>query len=411
MSSKSKTKKQSVMSPDDLSSYNLAAKYRPITLDDFVGQEAAVGVVRGFIKQKRFPQTILLHGTTGSGKTTFGRLIARVVNCETMNACGKCSYCSHDTEDLPDVVEVNAGTHGKVENIDDVLRAAKQKPRFRRRIILIDESHLLTDKAESNLLMPTESPSKDTIFIFCTTDPQKMKDTMRNRCTQIAIRPIPEDVIVKRLTQVCKLEGHKVKDDEKAQKALKAIAAQSEGQMRSALSQLDSLLSLVADGNKFSASTVQMVASSLTDKDFDTYAVQVLAAILRNNLNNTVSFVKKANDPRKLIMKISYLIDWIIESNLGIVPYTPAIGKIWNTALAKQQKANQPIEVSTASLIKILATLQEVDFRILTTPAFSGNTALYVALADLSIDRYFLTVQGKDPDSAGPKSKKNKDKA
>lgn len=382
------------MSSSEIQSYNLAAKYRPRNLDDFVGQDQAVSAVRGWIKSKRFPQTILIHGQTGSGKTTFARLIARIVNCKTFDACGKCDYCRHTT--LPDVYEINAGTNGKVEDIDNILRAAKQAPRYRRRIILVDESHLLTDKAESNLLVPTEEPSPNTIWIFCTTDPEKMKGTMKNRCTQIAIKPIPEEQIASRLKSICISEGVKIKDKKKAMGALRTIASMSEGQMRYAISQLDALISAVGSGKEFSEESVMEISAAVLGADIDEYAVMVLVAILRNNLENVIRFVKKANDPRRLIGRVRYLIDWTIENGLGLVPYTPAIGKTWNAALAKQQKAGAEVDYSIASLVKIQSVLHEVDYKILTTPAFPGNTALYTALANLSVDNYFLQVQGRE---------------
>lgn len=391
----SKDKKSTKVSPDQISSYNLGAQYRPHNLDDFVGQDEALNVVRGWIKQKRFPQTILIHGQTGSGKTTLAKILARVVNCATMDACGKCSYCKHDDTNLPDVLEINAGTHGKVEDIDAILRAAKQSPRFRRRIILVDESHLLTDKAESNLLIPTETPHPHTMWIFCTTDPEKMKSTMKNRCTQLAIRPVPEDVIAKRLLQICKAENVVVKDKDAAKAALKVIASMSEGQMRFALSQLDALLSVVASGKKFNEDSVMEISNSVMNTDLDKIAAQCLVGLLRNNLDNVILMVMKANNPRTLITRIRYLIDWIIQYHLKLVPYVPAVGKIWQSLCNQQEKSGKPVEYNTAGLIKIQNAMLEVDYKILNTPAFPANIALYTALGNLTVDDYFLNVLGK----------------
>lgn len=397
------------ISADELDSYNLAAKYRPTNLDEFVGQEQALSTVQGWVKQKRFPQTLLVHGMTGSGKTTFARLLARIVNCRTMDACGECEYCRYE-DNLPDVLEINAGTNGKVEDIDGILRAASQQPRYRRRIILVDEAHLLTDKAESNLLVPIEKPNKYTIWILCTTDPEKMKNTIKNRCTQIAIKPLAENIIADRLKQICILEKVKIKDKKAAAKALKVIASMSEGQMRNGISQLDALLSVVSSGKPFNEQSVMEISASVMNTDIDEYACYVLVAVLRNNLENVVRFVKKANDPRRLIGRVRYLIDWIIDNNLGIVPYVPAVGKIWQNICKKQESGGKPVDYSIASLVKVQAILHDVDYKILTTPAFPGNTALYTGLANLSIDNYFLTVQGKTEPSSPPEKKPKKKK-
>lgn len=378
---------------NEIESYNLPEKYRPKSLADFIGQDTTTSIVEGWVKTKRFPQTIMIHGQTGSGKTTMARILARLVNCKTFSACGKCDYCKHEV--LPDVLEVNAGTAGKVDEVNALIQSSKQAPRYRRRVIIVDEAHLLTDKAESNLLVPTEKPSKNTIWIFCTTDPDKMKQTMRNRCTQLTIKPIDTKVLAKRLFDIARAENVKMKDVAVAKKAIMAIANMSEGQMRYGLSMLDPLISAVNGGKKFDEDTVMSVASSITDTDIELYSVYILVAILRNNLDNVVTFVKKANDPRKTISKITYLIDWIISNHLGLVPYTPSIGKTWLSICEKQKKKDAPVQYSTAALVKIMSALQEVDYRILTTPAFSGATALYTALANLSIDDYFQTVQGK----------------
>lgn len=389
--------KTSKINSSDIVSYNLAAKYRPRNIADFVGQDAAINSVNGWIKSKRFPSTILVHGMTGSGKTTFAKLLARIVNCKTYNACGKCEYCSSKGDSLPDVFEINAGTNGKVEDIESLIKVARQMPRYRRRIIIVDESHLLTDKAESNLLVPIENPSPNTIWILCTTDPDKMKQTMRNRCTQIAIKPIEESVIVERLKDICNQEKVKIKDKKAAVKALKAIASLSEGQMRYAISQLDALISAVAAGEGFDTDSVDKISSSVMDTDIDKIAISLLIAILRNNLDNVITCVKKANDARRIITRLRYLIDWVIENGLGLVPYTPAIGKMWLEALKQQAKAGKDVDYSVAALVKIQHSMLEVDYKILNTPAFPSQIALYTALANLSVDDYFLDILGKEP--------------
>lgn len=371
-------------------SYNLPEKHRPRVLDDYVGQEAVVSMVKGWIKTGRFPATIMITGLTGSGKTTMARLISRYVNCEKNSVCGKCAACkmSTDEDNLPDTIDFDAGVTRGIDDVRNLIERAKRTPRFNKQVVILDEAHCLTDQAESALLIPTEKPSKNAIWILCSTDPEKLKKTIKGRCTPLALKPIPEDKIYNRLMSIVKLEKPKVKDKELFKKCLKQIAAISEGQMRNAVGLLDSLFSLIASGSKFNEATISELISQTTDEDLNEASATTLVSVLQNDLFGIIGACKSCKEPRKLISNLRYLIDWNIESAIGRVKYTPAVGKLFLDKLAKAK-----LKISVPALLKIQATLLDVDHKILTVPAYPAGIALYTSLADLSVDDYFKKVK------------------
>jgi DNA polymerase-3 subunit gamma/tau len=374
--------------PKTLESYNLPEKYRPTKLSDYIGQTSAQNTMSGWLERKRFPSTILISGLTGSGKTTLAKMIARYVNCEKNTACGKCDACKFSDDQIPDLIEINAGEAGNIDDIRNLLQRAKRTPRFNKQIILIDEAHLLSDKAESTLLVPLEKPSKNCIWILCTTNPEKLKNTIRNRCTHITLNPISAKEVYARLEIIVREEGLKIKDKDLFKKCLKRIAELCEGQMRNAISMLDTLISIVSSGNKYDESVVSDLGMQATEEELNSVSAEILVAVLGNNLLGIVKNCKGCKEPRKLISQLRYLIDWQIESITGIAKYVPAIGKLFVSSVNKNK-----VKVSLPALLKVQSVLLDVDHKILTVPAYPAAVALYTALADLSVDDYFNKVK------------------
>lgn len=123
----------------DVVSKSLAVKYRPKKLKDLVGQKPIVSILKGMFKKQQVPAAFLLEGHTGGGKTTLARIIHNYLNCEKGNACGKCSSCKMDAKTHPDLVNINAGTDGRVEDIRKLVKGANVAPMYNKRVIIIDE--------------------------------------------------------------------------------------------------------------------------------------------------------------------------------------------------------------------------------------------------------------------------------
>lgn len=217
---------------------------RPRVFEDIIGQEHIVRTIKNQIIQDRIPHAYLLCGTRGTGKTSTAKILSRAVNCQNPTSgdpCNECEMCREINEGtLLDVIEIDAASNNRVENIRDLIEDVKYPPhKARYKVYIIDEVHMLSTSAFNALLKTLEEPPRFVIFILATTDPQKVPPTILSRCQRFDFKRISAQDISRRLRKIVDGNGVFAQD-----KTLDTIARVSDGAMRDALSILDQAMSM-----------------------------------------------------------------------------------------------------------------------------------------------------------------------
>ena len=240
---------------------SLYRKYRPQTFHDIVGQDHVTGTLVNAIQTGQVHHAMLFCGTRGTGKTSTARVLAKALNCvkgPTPEPCNVCDACTSITDGTNlDVTEIDAASHGSVDDARDLREKASYAPAAARfKVYIIDEAHMVTTQGFNAMLKVLEEPPEHVRFIFCTTEPHKVIEAIRSRCQRHDFRRIRTAALVQDFARICEAEGV---DIEPA--ALELVARAADGSHRDGLSRLDQVLTFA--GPKVTLADVAQVLGAL----------------------------------------------------------------------------------------------------------------------------------------------------
>ncbi|CAN2171853.1 DnaX DNA polymerase III, gamma/tau subunits [Candidatus Nanopelagicaceae bacterium] len=278
----------------------LYRKYRPSVFADVIGQEHVTVPLSNALSGDRTHHAYLFSGPRGCGKTSSARIMARSLNCvegPTPTPCGECQSCKDLVANGPgslDVIEIDAATHGLVDDARDLRDKAFFAPvQSRYKIYIIDEAHQLGTGAANALLKVVEEPPPHVIFIFATTEPEKLISTIRSRTHHYPFRLVPPGILVAHLEKICNAEGVKV-----AKGVLPLVVRASGGSVRDALSILGQLLAGAGSDGVSYEIAIQLLG--FTDGALLDDAIDALAARDGASLFKTVDrVIESGHDPRR----------------------------------------------------------------------------------------------------------------
>ncbi len=368
----------------DLIFESLAVKYRPKRIADLVGQDHIATQFTGMLKKGRIPHGILVSGESGVGKTTVSRMIAGYVNCQTPNEdyspCGTCISCKHGKEH-PDLMEVNAADSRGIDDVRALIQSAKNMPTMgKHKIILLDEVHMFTVQAFNALLKSLEEPPARTLWILSTTNPEKIPKTIIGRCHNFSLKRISEDMLVRRIYKIAKLEGVDFKTDiEGGVAVLKAIAGLAGGQMRDSISMLENALFAINSGDAIDVKTLIEKYVTTNEADVEKAAAEILISILKANHLALIRGIRGGGEARAILSKLRWLLQYLIDNAVGLAKYAPYSGRLF----AKLSK-DEGVKVSIPALLDLQYRLVEIE-RTFNTMSIDESVVMLSSLSSFAL--------------------------
>ena len=305
--------------PEDAMQPALYRAERPEVFEEIIGQKHIVRILQNQIRTGTVSQAYLFAGTHGTGKTSTARILAKAVNCMEGEPgdpgislpCGKCENCEAIREGrFVDVIELDAASNNGVDDLRAIIEMVKYPPAVGRyKVYIIDEVHMLSTAAENAFLKTLEEPPEHAIFILATTDPQKVRATIRSRCMQLNFRRVTEEELAEGMQRICAKRGINATPD-----ALSTIASRADGSVRDALSILEQCM---AAGDKELTRAAVLEYTGAAGEDF---YLALTGAVIAGDPGKALVYIdeilKRGKDARQILK------DWLKHyRDLMVVKY------------------------------------------------------------------------------------------
>lgn len=337
----------------------LYRKYRPKKLDEVLGQETNVAILKNAAKSGRLGQAYIFHGPRGTGKTTTARLLAKLLNCEKRAAdpefaergepCNECRACREiDAQNSFDVIEIDAASNRGIDEIRNLKESIKTAPAAApHKVYIIDEAHMLTGAAFNALLKTLEEPPRHAAIILATTEYEKLPPTITSRAQRFAFKRLPKSTIMEKLALMARSEKIKIDGP-----ALELIAAAAEGSFRDAESLLDQIASLTTD--------IDLPAVERATGRTGLAKIHAIGVhIVNKDLKETLAAVATLNDDGYNLVQFTKELIHYLRKVLAL-RLNPAVKKIFEKELTRDEIAGAEKLAAAADvqfLIKFMRAL------------------------------------------------------
>lgn len=316
----------------------LYRKYRPQKLEELLGHDTNVAILKNAAKENRLGQAYLFYGPRGTGKTTTARLLAKLLNCELRREnekfralgepCNECRACMEiNAGNAFDVIEIDAASNRGIDEIRNLKESARTAPSAGpHKIYIIDEAHMLTGPAFNALLKTLEEPPIHAVFVLATTEYEKVPPTITSRAQRFLFKRLPKTEILKKLLRVAKTEKIAVAED-----VLELIAASAEGSMRDAESLLDQLS---AHGGNIDLATAERLLGRVGFRKVEELASLLVDGKVREAIAYLNEIYEEGYNLSQLTKELVHYIRKALSLSLN-----PALERAFSAELTKDELA------------------------------------------------------------------------
>jgi len=325
----------------------LYRKYRPKSFDDVVGQEVIVKTLTKAVTNDMVSHSYLFTGPRGTGKTSIAKIFAKVLNCENLKAakpCEKCASCNQiENNQIVDVIEIDAASNNGVDEVREIRNKIGLVPsNSKYKVYIVDEVHMLTNQAFNALLKTLEEPPEHIIFIFATTEPHKIPQTILSRCQRFDFKRIHPKHNAKRLEQIAKKEEIKI-----SKEAIYEIARLSNGGLRDSIGMLDQVVSYADD--EITVQDIHDINGTVNKSEL----WEIIENLVNKELSKILVHIDVMEEEGKSVEKI---LQEIIQELRNLIIYTnaPEMVEDETKVYAKLQK-----NIDTDEIYKYIYALSE----------------------------------------------------